>query len=784
MTVSTTDSVIEYVSGGPAFPIPYRFLQNSDIEAVLVKQDGTSETLALGTQYTLTGAGTQSGGTLTSAYAAGFLATVGASLTISRVMAATQPTDLRNQGRFLAETHETVLDRLTMLIQQGFSILGRALLRPIGKNYYDAHGRQIKKLADPTDTQDAATMGWTDQFVANLIAKVTGPINNAENVFYRYPNGSTHVVQDLAETDGVSGIGAPFGTVADYISRRRPVSTFGVIGDGVADDSDAIEDALLSGVPFKSGPGIIRITRRISGLVPGQLNWVSDGTIILNGSTSETPACIDLEVLPGFNHRIEGVLQIDGNLLSSVGIRIWNKSAIGFPLGYATLYAADVQVKNIRRGFVTSANGDGIIVRGGFTSVILDRPVVSNVRLAAGAGILGSVGACGITVFGINTGFPIVTILNDPQIDTILSEDPAYNADQDGCRIFGPWDTAGAKTNSVFIINGGSFRDCWGRSVKSQAETCVIKGTNFSSFSGPTSGRNSEIDCQVGGGMISDITVYLSGANTTPNEIVSFQPSPTFESFAGKLNGCQVTTTHPLTAVVSTFLPAKTQHKITVRDVDVIGPLVRLVEFRVWMDKTTLLLDGCTVNNLTGQLVRVTASGAGGAPFVGKVTIKNATNIGPAAPLVTDKVAGLAANSIVSTQDVDGFTLPAQQAESAANLGGATRVNSLTGIDSSSGSLEPMSKNIAAGATVTFPIRGFNNSAAAVVSIGAGNLAHGLVAISSAGVVNLTAGATDIVTGTTTEPVTGNYRLWISGGLLQVKNNTATARQCTLFYMG
>lgn len=58
MTVSTTDSVIEYVSGGPAYPIPFRFLQNSDIQAVLVKQDGTTETLVLGTQYTLVGAGT------------------------------------------------------------------------------------------------------------------------------------------------------------------------------------------------------------------------------------------------------------------------------------------------------------------------------------------------------------------------------------------------------------------------------------------------------------------------------------------------------------------------------------------------------------------------------------------------------------------------------------------------------------------------------------------------------------------------------------------------------
>ncbi|WP_332774441.1 hypothetical protein [Pseudomonas sp. ESBL1] len=213
MTVSTTDSVEEYVSGGPAFPIPYRFLQDSDIEVVLVRQNGESETLVLGTQYTLTGAGSQDGGTLTSTYAASVLATPGATLSISRVMTAVQPTDLRNQGRYFAETHENVFDRLTMLIQQGFSWLSRALVRPIGKNYYDAEGRQIKNLADPTDAQDATTMAWVGDFFANI----QGPINNSNNVFYQYPDGSPHVVQDLSSTTGADGIGYGSGSVGDVL---------------------------------------------------------------------------------------------------------------------------------------------------------------------------------------------------------------------------------------------------------------------------------------------------------------------------------------------------------------------------------------------------------------------------------------------------------------------------------------------------------------------------------------------------------------------------------------
>ncbi|WP_330508296.1 hypothetical protein V1687_18070 [Pseudomonas putida] len=194
MTVSTTDSVVEYVSGGPSFPVPYRFLQDSDIEAVLVKQDGTTETLT-GAQYTLSGAGSQNGGTLTSSYAAGFLGVTGASLTISRVMDPVQPTDLRNQGKFLAETHETVFDRLTMLIQQGFAGLSRALVRPIGKNYYDAEGRRIANIADPVEYQDAATKSWAQQYVEGILAAGQGPINNAANIVYVDGDSDSTTVQ-------------------------------------------------------------------------------------------------------------------------------------------------------------------------------------------------------------------------------------------------------------------------------------------------------------------------------------------------------------------------------------------------------------------------------------------------------------------------------------------------------------------------------------------------------------------------------------------------------------
>lgn len=229
LTVSTTDSVETFSSGGPNFPIPYRFLQNSDIEAVLTKQDGTTETLT-GAQYTLTGAGAQRGGTLTSTYAAGVLAAPGATLTVSRVMVAVQPTDLRNQGRFLAETHENVFDRLTMLIQQGFAWTRRALLRPIGKDYYDAEGRRIANVGDPVLQGDAVNKLSMEQYVASVIASGSGNLNLASNVLFIGPDGVTYTVQDIADTINTSkgaaligynawGANTTAGDVLDQLSK-------------------------------------------------------------------------------------------------------------------------------------------------------------------------------------------------------------------------------------------------------------------------------------------------------------------------------------------------------------------------------------------------------------------------------------------------------------------------------------------------------------------------------------------------------------------------------------
>lgn len=213
MTVPTLESVAEFSTNGVTtnFPFFFKFLANEDLVVTYVNTAGVSTVLTLGSEYTVNGAGDDDGGgsVVTTTALAG-----PGQLIVSREMDAYQQTSLRNQGKFLAETHENVFDRLTMLIQQGFSIFKRALVRPFGRDYYDAENRRISNLADPVELQDAAPKGWVSRFVGDLIAAIQGPINNAANIFYQAPDGTAHVVQDIADSDGSGLVGHD--TAASY----------------------------------------------------------------------------------------------------------------------------------------------------------------------------------------------------------------------------------------------------------------------------------------------------------------------------------------------------------------------------------------------------------------------------------------------------------------------------------------------------------------------------------------------------------------------------------------
>lgn len=196
MTVSSQTSTATFVGNGvaTAFPLPFRFFDNGDIRAYFIDSvTGAATQMLLGTDYTLIGAGEPEvdGNALSLLTTTVPLASM-RGLYVERVMQPVQGTDIVNQGQFFASTHEDVFDRLTMLIQQGFDGIGRALKRPVGKSYFDAEGRLISNVQNPVQPQDAATKGFVQQEIADLLQVGSGSANNSANVLY-VPNPSGQI---------------------------------------------------------------------------------------------------------------------------------------------------------------------------------------------------------------------------------------------------------------------------------------------------------------------------------------------------------------------------------------------------------------------------------------------------------------------------------------------------------------------------------------------------------------------------------------------------------------
>ena len=125
MTVSSETNRVEYVGDGivVAHPTTFNFAQDADLKVTLVDSAGTETVQTLSTHYTVTGAGSDTGGTVTMITAPAS----GEQLVIERDVVFTQGADYVPNDPFPAATHETALDKLTYLTQQLKTTVARTL---------------------------------------------------------------------------------------------------------------------------------------------------------------------------------------------------------------------------------------------------------------------------------------------------------------------------------------------------------------------------------------------------------------------------------------------------------------------------------------------------------------------------------------------------------------------------------------------------------------------------------------------------------------------------------
>lgn len=125
MTISSTTSRNDYTGSGAVsvYAYGFRIFTNADLLVTIRTTAGDESTLALTTDYTVSGVGELNGGNITLVNASQSWLTSGNlksgyHLTIRRVLDLKQSTDIRNQGNYFPEDIEDEFDRGVMISQQ------------------------------------------------------------------------------------------------------------------------------------------------------------------------------------------------------------------------------------------------------------------------------------------------------------------------------------------------------------------------------------------------------------------------------------------------------------------------------------------------------------------------------------------------------------------------------------------------------------------------------------------------------------------------------------------
>ena len=304
MTVQTNTNVANFLGNGAAtYPIGFKF--NSAADLVVQKTviaTGVTTTLTLNSDYSVAGAGVEEGGSITFSQAP----TSAESIKVTRVVDLLQLTDLRNQGKFYAEVHEAVFDKLAMIDQQQQTEIDDANAKSdeavatanaANAKSDQAVAKAAQNLIDMQAQYDAFEQGAAlyviGDYAAGLVISAYNQIFRKDGEFYRAAasldlpytltgNWETESVnfvsvgddvlrQELANpTDPAKGaglIGYMGRTLGDKLKEWVSVTDFGAKGDGASDDTASIQAAIdsltLTGGVVYFPPGTYRVSRNV-----------------------------------------------------------------------------------------------------------------------------------------------------------------------------------------------------------------------------------------------------------------------------------------------------------------------------------------------------------------------------------------------------------------------------------------------------------------------------------------------------------------------------------------
>lgn len=582
--------------------------------------------------------------------------------------------------------------------------------------------------------------------------------------------------------DGSSGGSTSLKTIV-------PVSNFGAIGDGLTDDTVALQAAITSGSPLNWGSGVYRITSKLVGTYESSMIWVAYGAKIFLDSPVVQQQVVLLNLGEG-EHSILGQLKIDANLKAYCALNFEGTATAG------TLHLDNVYVtRAYRSGTVFPTGADGILTKGPFKSVTFDNCSAEDCRLAEGAGTPGTYGVFGFSFLSNTFGQAALIEINNPKINKIWCEDNTYVADQDGIRVIAPSVEVGSNvTEQTLIVTGGKIKNAYGRGIKSQCEMTTIIGTTFIRTQGFARGYgNEEIDIQEGGGLIKDIQCLYTGS--CPEIVVQLVTARVLKKTGNAIiDGAHVFigTGITLPRFFTTSTVAENAQVTTISNVSVVGEgsLTVLGAFYGAYNKEFHLRLSDIVAAPAVRLVNVVLRDWGSA--TGTLTADRIVNTGPTP---VDLISQSPAWPVkVSATELTNFTEYIRGYSILGDLASGAGFTSMVGIiprnTDRAGVARPYSFTLLTGQTYTIPSGTCIGTATAsnllmiATSDGTRN-SQAIIAAGADGTQVLAGGASSTWVGSTTinEPISGTYRIWRNAGI-NIKSYAVNPVTFTIWYIG
>lgn len=201
MTVETTHNSQEFEGNGSTTVFPFNFPYFNDDEILVSIFDDTGEETQLiqDLDYRLTSVNKRNGGQISYPITGDELPS-SYTLLVTRELPITQTASIRNQGSFNASVHETVFDKVIMILQQ---FISRALNRFGGNNKMlqdiDMNGNRIVNLPAPGGNSEPLRKG-------DIVADATGAtVQYVDDKFSVTTKDSPNVQHAINRADVVSG---------------------------------------------------------------------------------------------------------------------------------------------------------------------------------------------------------------------------------------------------------------------------------------------------------------------------------------------------------------------------------------------------------------------------------------------------------------------------------------------------------------------------------------------------------------------------------------------------